>query len=98
MKANDLAKDVGDLVLNRGINKGMSDNYLALQDWEKFQTYFDLYRSNESQIKFSERNTIHNILNNHFSEVEAKKKNLKLSYVIPIDRKSPRLNSSHVAT
>ena len=61
----------------------MSDNYLALQDWEKFQTYFDLYRSNESQIKFSERNTIHNILNNHFSEVEAKK-NLKLKYVIPI--------------
>lgn len=84
MKANDLAKDVGDLVLNRGINKGMSDNYLALQDWEKFQTYFDLYRSNESQIKFSERNTIHNILNNHFFEIEAKKKNLKLKYVIPI--------------
>lgn len=84
MRANDLAKDVGDLVLNRGINKGMSDNYLALHDWEKFQTYFDKYQLNESQIKLSERKTIHNILNNHYETIEAKKKAFKFKYGMAI--------------
>lgn len=84
LNAQDLSKDVGDLVLNREINKGLADNYLAKNNWQNFQYYNGLYESDGSQIKISERKTIHNILDNHSQEVENKDQNLRLKYGISI--------------
>ncbi|QOW11317.1 hypothetical protein Q73A0000_13595 [Kaistella flava (ex Peng et al. 2021)] len=40
-KADHLAKSIGDLVLNEGIYKLMANNYLAINNWGKYQFYSD---------------------------------------------------------
>lgn len=52
------SKNVGDLVLNFGIYKGLFENYLALNQWEEYQKYYDLYLKVQLEIKISERNSI----------------------------------------
>ncbi|MGB1268684.1 MAG: tetratricopeptide repeat protein [Flavobacteriaceae bacterium] len=52
------SKNVGDLVLNLGIYKGLFENYLALNQWEKYQKYYNLYLKTQLEIKISERNSI----------------------------------------
>lgn len=52
------SKDVGDLVLNSGIYNGLLENHLALNQWDEYQKYFDLYSSTQLEIKQSERNSI----------------------------------------
>lgn len=49
---------VGDLVLNSGIYNGLFENYLALQKWDEYQKYYDLYLKTQLKIKISERNSI----------------------------------------
>lgn len=57
-EALDQSKDVGDLVLNSGIYNGLLENHLALNQWDEYQKYFDLYSSTQLEIKQSERNSI----------------------------------------
>lgn len=52
------SKDVGDLILNLGIYKGLFENYLALSQWENYQTYYDLYLKTQLKIKISERESV----------------------------------------
>lgn len=82
--AQGLAKDVGDLVLNRGIYKGLSDNYLALNDWSNFQKYDEEYILTNSQLKSSERSTINTVLASYGQEIKEKEKSLYTLYGIGI--------------
>lgn len=52
------SKDVGDLVLNQGIYQGLFENYLALDDWEQYQIYYNHFLEIKNEIQQSERNSI----------------------------------------
>ncbi len=78
--ARDLNKDVGDLVLNRGIYKGLSENYLALKDWDNYNLYDEKFAETEKQIKINERKTINNLLQNHSDEISKKEAHIKWKF------------------
>lgn len=52
------SKDVGDLVLNSGIYKGLYENNLALNKLDEYQKYYDLYLKVQLEIIASERNSV----------------------------------------
>lgn len=52
------SKNVGDLVLNQAIFKGLFENYLALNKWDNYQKYYDLYTKTQLEIKKSERSSV----------------------------------------
>jgi tetratricopeptide (TPR) repeat protein len=53
-----LSNEVKDLVLNQEIYKGLSENYLATSQWEKFNIYHSKYQNIQKLIKESERKSI----------------------------------------
>lgn len=53
-----ISKNVGDLILNREIYKGLSDNYLAVNQWQKYQSFHKQYVQAQLKIKESERTSI----------------------------------------
>lgn len=52
------SKNVGDIILNLGIYKGLFENHLALNEWDKYQENHDLYLKTQLEIKKSERISI----------------------------------------
>ena len=56
--ALEISKNVGDLILNREIYKGLSNNYLAINEWDKYQLYQKKYVQIQLDIKESERTSI----------------------------------------
>jgi tetratricopeptide (TPR) repeat protein len=56
--ALDKSKNVGDLILNLGIYKGLFENYLALNQWDNYQKYYELFLKTQLDIKISERNSL----------------------------------------
>lgn len=76
-KANVLAENVGDLVLNRGIYKGMADNYLALKDWTNYAVYDEKFETTRQQTKINERKTINNLLQNYSTEIDKKESEIR---------------------
>lgn len=58
--AYEKSKNVGDLVLNQAIFKGLFENYLALNEWDDYQKYYDLYSKTQLDIKKSERSSVSN--------------------------------------
>lgn len=82
--ALDISKNVGDLVLNQGLYKGLADNYLATNDWEQYQFYYNLYIKTETQNKKEERKTISSSLAKHAAEVNEEMKVLKSTYGLGI--------------
>src|SRR5690606_39228461 len=74
----ELSKSVGDLVLNQGIYKGLSENYLALNEWDKYQAFQSKYLETQLKVKQSERNSVSKSL----TEI-AKEQNLKLKTIRP---------------
>jgi tetratricopeptide (TPR) repeat protein len=83
-KAETLGKEVGDLVLNRGIFQGLATNYLALKDWDQYQIYHEKYDNISQSIRENERATLNNILRLYSKEVVVKKEASKLKYGIII--------------
>lgn len=57
-EALEISKNVGDLILNREIYKGLSDNYLAVNNWQDYQLYHKKYVQLQLKIKESERASI----------------------------------------
>ncbi|UPQ79813.1 tetratricopeptide repeat protein [Flavobacterium azooxidireducens] len=74
------SKSVGDLILNQGIYKGLSENYLALNNWENYQNYNLLYLQNRIRIKESERKSISTSLAEIKKEQKSKLEQLLPSY------------------
>ncbi len=57
-----ISSQVGDLILNQGIYKGLSDNYLAINDNENYQLYKKKFENTALRIKNNENTTINNSL------------------------------------
>ena len=56
------SENVGDLVLNRGLYYGLSNNYIALKDWEKYTEFRNKYLELQRETKGSERQSINQSL------------------------------------
>ena len=58
-----LSSSVDDLILNQEIYKGLSENYLALNNWEEFKKYQNKFISTQKLIKDRERKSVSESLN-----------------------------------
>lgn len=81
-QAEILSRNVGDLVLNEGIYKGMSDNYLILNQQENYRKYNEKYLKTRFEREQSELKSINSSIDNQYMEAENKKNSLAKSYSI----------------
>lgn len=58
-----LSSSVDDLILNQEIYKGLSENYLALNNWEDFKKYQNFFLRTQKLIKERERKSVSESLN-----------------------------------
>ncbi|WP_417350191.1 tetratricopeptide repeat protein [Flavobacterium alkalisoli] len=77
-----LSKDVGDLILNRGVYMALADNYLSVNNWEKYQEYRKLFLRNQDIIKESERRSISDSIDGLMVEYDTKTSQLTNRYYI----------------
>ncbi|WMW77782.1 tetratricopeptide repeat protein [Flavobacterium sp. 20NA77.7] len=67
-----IANKVNDLVLNEEIYKGLSENYLALNNTEKYQSYQLKLIQTQTKLKENERASIENLLAENYTNLENK--------------------------
>lgn len=79
-----LSDEVEDLVLNQEIYKGLSENYLATSEWEKFKMYHSKYLNVQKLVKKSERESVSESLDLKMTEsnVNLKDENSKFYYFL----------------
>ncbi|UMQ43701.1 tetratricopeptide repeat protein [Chryseobacterium sp. Y16C] len=80
-KAENLSKNTGDIVLNEGIYKEMSDNYLALRKQDLYQLYNRKYFEMRFKRKENELTSINRVIDNHNKDTLAKNKEIKSYYI-----------------
>ena len=71
-EANSISKNVKDLILNQEIYKGLSENYLALNQWENYKEFHFKYLVTQKLIKERERKSISDSLVEKQSELSTK--------------------------
>lgn len=79
-QALEQSKNVGDLILNQGIYKGLFENYLALNNWEEYQKYYNQYLSMQVKIQQSERNSVSDSINEDKKNQEEKARHLEIQF------------------
>lgn len=79
-----LSEDVGDLILNRGIYLALADNYLSVNDWEKYREYRKLFLQNQEIIKESERRSVSDSIDELTAEYSLKTSQLEKRYYMYI--------------
>ena len=62
--AKEKAKNIGDLVLNEGIYKGLAENYLISGNFESYVVNDDAYRKSQFEREQSELKSINSLMNN----------------------------------
>tara|TARA_R110002020_G_scaffold472546_1_gene700793 strand:- start:1126 stop:2250 length:1125 start_codon:yes stop_codon:yes gene_type:complete len=67
-EAEKASENVGDLILNQGIYKNLSDNYLAVNNAELYTVYFEKSNTVQNQINEKEQKTINNSISNLITE------------------------------
>ncbi len=67
-----IAKNVNDLVLNQEIYIGLSENYLAINQLEKYKEYQQKLIQTQSKLKENERASIENLLHENNNNLENK--------------------------
>ncbi|MCG2430807.1 tetratricopeptide repeat protein [Aequorivita xiaoshiensis] len=81
-EAEEASSNVGDLILNQGIYKNLSDNYLAINDHKFYNLYFKKYSEVQKRITKKEQTTINSSINNliedSYSSTEKTLSNLKI--------------------
>ncbi|PKA82155.1 tetratricopeptide repeat protein [Ulvibacter sp. MAR_2010_11] len=82
-----ISENVGDLVLYRGLYYGLSNNYLALGDWENYNLYRTKFLDLQRETKLSERKSINqsllNLAEGRANEIERlHAKNMPLQIVL----------------
>lgn len=82
--AVNISKNVGDLVLNRGLYISLANNYFAVNNWEGYQKYNKLFLQNQSIIKESERRSISDSINDITAINQQKKVSAKKEYFFVI--------------
>lgn len=80
IRAEDLSKNTGDLILNEGIYKEMSENYLAMGKPNLYQNYSKKYFEMRFQREQNELSSINHSINEHNRETLKKSSELKTRY------------------
>ncbi|MDQ0782756.1 lipopolysaccharide assembly protein LapB [Chryseobacterium sp. W4I1] len=80
IKAEDLSKNTRDLILNEGIYKEMSENYLAMEKPDLYQNYSKKYFEMRFQREQNELNSINHSINDHNRETLKKSSEMKTRY------------------
>lgn len=84
LNAQEMSIDVNDLVLNQEIYKGLSENYLAINEWGNYQKYHSKYLKTQTKLKENERKSISDLLNEKENEVNKKLKSEVPNYMLGI--------------
>lgn len=71
-EASSISNGVNDLILNDEIYNGLSQNYLAVNEWEKFKKYNSKYIYTQKLIKQSERSSVSESLGVKENELKSK--------------------------
>lgn len=79
-----ISKNVGDLVLNRGLYLNLANNYKAIGNWDEYHRYNQLFLKNQSIIKESERQSINDSIDELTAISIDKSQEMKLKYYIII--------------
>ncbi len=66
-----ISADVNDLILNQEIFNGLSENYLAVNEWDKYKIYHSKFIKTQNLIKQSERKSISVTLKDKEKELDA---------------------------
>ncbi|QBA20480.1 hypothetical protein EU348_04505 [Chryseobacterium indologenes] len=77
LKAEDLSKNTGDIILNEGLYKELAENYLALGQQDLYQQYNKKHLEMRFQRKQNELKSINQVIDNHNRETALKSKKLK---------------------
>lgn len=72
--AENASKKIGDLLLNQGIYKNLSDNYLAINDKRRYQIYFDKSTRIQKEIISKEEKSIDGSIINLIEEMQEQSK------------------------
>ncbi|PIF46952.1 hypothetical protein CLU96_3998 [Chryseobacterium sp. 52] len=80
IKAEDLSKNTGDLILNEGIYKEMAENYLAMGKPNLYQSYSKKYFEMRFQREQNELRSINHSINDHNKETLKKSSEIKTRY------------------
>lgn len=80
IKAENLSKNTGDIILNEGIYKEMADNYLAMGIQNFYQAYNKKYFEMRFKRKQNELTSINHVIDNHNKETFIKSEKLKSYY------------------
>lgn len=83
-EAQSISADVNDLILNQEIYNGLSENYLAVNDWDNYKVYHAKYLVTQHLIKQSERKSISVILSEKEKELDANLKSEKPKFYFTI--------------
>lgn len=81
-QAEQLSTSVGDLMLNEGIYKLLADNYLFLNNTEKYQIYHKKYLNVKFEREQSELKSINRSIDSHSEEKLGQLKEIKNHYKI----------------
>lgn len=81
-KADYLAKSIGDLVLDEGINKLMADNYLAIDNWDKYQFYSDKVLKLKQEKEKKDEKSLNRYMNLQTSENQEKTNSAQTKFEI----------------
>lgn len=79
-KAEQISTYVGDLMLNEGVYKLLADNYLYLNNTEKYQIYHKKYLNVKFEREQSELKSINRSINSHSEEKLNQLKEIKNQY------------------
>ncbi|MBP2616336.1 tetratricopeptide repeat protein [Chryseobacterium jejuense] len=80
VKAENLSKNIGDIILNEGIYNEMANNYLAIGQQDLYQLYNRKYFEMRFKRKQNELSSINQVIDNHNKETSAKSQKLKSQY------------------
>lgn len=83
-EAEAISTDVGDLILNQGIYKGLSENYLAVNEWVNYRKFQQRYLETQQKIKISERKSVGDSLQELEKIQQQKLSELKIDYIFAI--------------
>ena len=81
-RANAETSAVNDLILNQEIFKGLSENYLALNEWKNYKNFHDKYNVVQKLIKERERKSLSDSLLEKKSELKIKSEKETINFYI----------------
>lgn len=80
LKAEDLSKNTGDIILNEGLYKELAENYLAVGQQNLYQQFNKKHMEMRFKRKQNELKSINQVIDNHNQETALKRVKLKSDY------------------